>query len=149
MSRDHLVAALRYVDLNPLRARLVVEAVSYEWSSAASHVSGKDPAGLLDQEAWRELCPLNDWEEVLAAATPDEQLAERLRQATRTGRPLGSWEFISALEGRLQRALARQKPGPAPPNPSLPLQKRVKVTVPQEIQEIPINRQSEALFPVV
>ena len=62
-----------------------------------------------------ELCPLNDWEEVLAAATPDEQLAERLRQATRTGRPLGSSKFISALEGRLQRTLPRQKPGPAPP----------------------------------
>ena len=66
------VAALRYVDLNPVRARLVVEAVSYEWSSAAAHVSGKDPTGLLDQEAWRELCPLNDWGEVLAAASPDE-----------------------------------------------------------------------------
>ncbi len=117
LSRDHLVAALRYVDLNPLRARLVVEAVSYEWSSAASHLSGKDPAGRLDQEAWREVCPLNERGEVLAAAAPDEQLAERLRQATRTGRPLGSWEFISALEGRLQRALARQKPGPAPPKP--------------------------------
>ena len=66
-----MVAALRYVDLNPVRARLVVEAVSYEWSSAAAHASGKDPTGLLDQEAWRELCPLNDWGEVLAAS-PDE-----------------------------------------------------------------------------
>ena len=82
------MAALRYVDLNPVRARLVVEAVSYEWSSGAAHVSGKDPTGLLDQEAWRELCPLNDWGEVLAAS-PDEQHAERVRQATRTGRPLG------------------------------------------------------------
>ena len=42
LSRDHLVAALRYVDLNPVRAGLVVEAVSYEWSSAAAHVTGKD-----------------------------------------------------------------------------------------------------------
>ena len=82
---DVAVPALRNVDLNPVRARLVVEAVSYEWSSAASHVSGKDLTGLLDQEAWREVCPLKDWGEVLAAVTPDEQLAERLRQATRTG----------------------------------------------------------------
>lgn len=117
LSRDHLAAALRYVDLNPVRVRLVVEAVSYEWSSAAAHVTGKDPTGLLDQEAWRELCPVNDWGEVLAAAAPEEQLAERLRQATRTGRPLGSPEFISALEARLQRTLTRQKPGPAPPKP--------------------------------
>ena len=67
-----MVAALRYVDLNPVRARLVVEAVSYEWSSAAAHVSRKDPTGPLDQEAWRELCPLNDWGEVLTTASPDE-----------------------------------------------------------------------------
>ena len=96
-----------------VRARLVVEAVSYEWSSAAAHVSRKDPTGLLDQEAWRELCPLNDRGEVLATASPDEQHAERLRQLTRTGRPLRGQEFISALEARLQRALTRQKPGPA------------------------------------
>ena len=117
LSRDHLAAALRYVDLNPVRAHLVVEAVSYEWSSAAAHVRGKDPTGLLDQEAWRELCPLNDWGEVLAAATPEEQHDEQLRQATRTGRPLGNKEFISELEALVQRTLTRQKPGPTSPKP--------------------------------
>ena len=117
LSRDHLVAALRYVDLNPVRARLVDKAVSYEWSSAVAHVNGKDATGLLDQKAWQELCPLNDWGEVLAAASPDEKHVERLRQATRTGRPLGSEEFVSALEARLQRTLTRQKPGPMPPEP--------------------------------
>ena len=117
LGRSHLLAALRYVDLNPVRARLADKAVSYPWSSAAAHVAGRDPAGLLDEEAWRELCPLDDWGEALATATPDEQLAERLRQATRTGRPLGSPEFISALEARLERTLTRQKPGPAPRRP--------------------------------
>ena len=117
LDRDHLIAALRYVDMNPVRARLVVEAVSYEWSSAAAHVTGKDPTGLLDGDTWLELCPLNDWDEVLAAPTPEVQLAARLRQATRTGRPLGSPEFISELEARLQRTLTRQKPGPAGPKP--------------------------------
>ena len=91
--------------------------MSYEWSSADAHVTGKDPTNLLDREAWSELCPLNDWGEVLAAATPEEQHAARLRQATRTGRPLGSPEFISELEARLQRTLTRQKPGPEPPKP--------------------------------
>ena len=78
-------------------------------------MAGKDPTGLLNQEAWRELCPLNDWGQVLAAATPDEQLAERLRQATRTGRPLGRSEFISALEAHLtdwcvERSVAHYSP---------------------------------------
>lgn len=33
----HLWAALRYVELNPVRARLVDEADQYPWSSAAAH----------------------------------------------------------------------------------------------------------------
>ena len=35
-----------------------------------------------------------------------------IRVGERTGRPLGSPEFVAALERRLGRVLARQKPGP-------------------------------------
>ena len=65
LGRDHLLRALRYVDLNPVRARLAERAVEFEWSSAQAHVTGRDPAGLLDMEEWRRLCPLGDWGEVL------------------------------------------------------------------------------------
>ena len=95
----------------------VGQAIGRRRGRAAGYVHVRDPTNLLDREAWSELCPLNDWGEVLAAATPEEQHAARLRQATRTGRPLGSPEFISELEARLQRTLTRQKPGPEPPKP--------------------------------
>ena len=43
-----LSRALPYVDLNPVRAKIVEQAVDYEWSSAQAHVTGRDPAKLLD-----------------------------------------------------------------------------------------------------
>ena len=48
LGRSHLIAALAYVDLNPVRAGLVRSAVEYEWSSAAAHAANIDSDQLLD-----------------------------------------------------------------------------------------------------
>jgi putative transposase len=40
--------ALRYVDLNPVRAGMAEPAGDYRWSSARAHLSGSDPLDLLD-----------------------------------------------------------------------------------------------------
>jgi putative transposase len=42
MDEAHLAAALRYVCLNPVRARLVERARDWRWSSVRAHVSGRD-----------------------------------------------------------------------------------------------------------
>ena len=42
MDEPYLLAAARYVELNPVRARLTESAGDYEWSSAKAHLSGKD-----------------------------------------------------------------------------------------------------------
>ena len=65
LGREHLVRALCYVDMNPVRAQLVESASDYPWSSARAHAPGRDPWGLLDHDLWREICPLRDWEGVL------------------------------------------------------------------------------------
>jgi putative transposase len=41
MDEPHLAAALLYVSLNPVRARLVVRAQDWRWSSTRAHLSGK------------------------------------------------------------------------------------------------------------
>ncbi len=60
LGREHLTRALCYVDLNPVRAGLVEQAPDYAWSSARAHLTGRDPAGLLDLDLWREVCPPDD-----------------------------------------------------------------------------------------
>jgi putative transposase len=42
MDERYLMAAVRYVELNPVRAEMVQNAWDYRWSSAAAHVTGED-----------------------------------------------------------------------------------------------------------
>jgi len=109
MERDHALAAVRYVELNPVRARLVEKPGDYEWSSARFHLGG-GPDGLTEQGALED--ELDDWGGFLAAGGDDE--AERVRKCTSTGRPLGSREFVAGLEEELGRALAPCRPGRKP-----------------------------------
>jgi hypothetical protein len=44
--------ALRYVELNPVRAGLVGAAADWPWLSAAVHLGGRDRTGLLDPTEW-------------------------------------------------------------------------------------------------
>jgi putative transposase len=45
-------AFLRYLELNPVRAKLVRRAEAWRWSSAAAHLAGVDDSGLLSLERW-------------------------------------------------------------------------------------------------
>src|SRR3978361_669155 len=54
MDEAHLAAALRYVSLNPVRARLVERAQDWKWSRPRAHRRGKDD-GLTACEAVREI----------------------------------------------------------------------------------------------
>jgi putative transposase len=105
LGRSHLLAALRYVDLNPARAGLTERAVDYRWSSARAHAACRDPSGLLDMEGWRQICPRNDWAPFLAAATREEPLLARIRDATRSGKPVGDEPFVKGLERKAGYAL--------------------------------------------
>ncbi len=42
MDEAHLYAAIRYVDLNPVRAGLAAQASDWPWSSARAHIAGRD-----------------------------------------------------------------------------------------------------------
>jgi len=42
MDERYLLAATRYVELNPVRAGLVKTPEAYRWSSAVAHISGRD-----------------------------------------------------------------------------------------------------------
>ena len=42
MDEKYLLCAARYVELNPVRAKLVDKPADYKWSSALAHISGDD-----------------------------------------------------------------------------------------------------------
>jgi putative transposase len=108
MDDRHLLACARYVELNPVRARLVAEPQDWAWSSARAHLSGRSN-GVVDVRPLLERC--TDWNDLLESGLSDEEHAA-IRKGERTGRPLGSPEFVAQLERNLGRSLLKRKPGP-------------------------------------
>jgi putative transposase len=98
--------------MNPVRAGLVQYAWEWPGSSAPVHVTGIDPTGLLDMDLWRKRFTGDEWKEFFQKELQNMAENEILRCATRTGRPLGSEEFLSQLEALTGRNLHPRKPGP-------------------------------------
>jgi len=114
LDEEHFWAALRYVELNPVRAGLVRYAWEWQWSSARAHVTGIDETGLLDMDPWRSRFDPDTWKAFLEQGVHSHDEVHQLRHATRTGRPLGSDEFIGKLEVLTGRRLRPGKRGPKP-----------------------------------
>src|SRR6266852_999413 len=113
LDEEHLAAALRYVSLNPVRARLVARAQDWRWSSTRAHLGGKDD-GITALAPIRARFPrFAD----LLASEPEADLFDRLRAAESVGRPLGDDRFLARLERRTRRALKPGKRGPKPAEP--------------------------------
>ena len=112
LDEEHFWEALRYVERNPVRAKLVRRAWRYRWSSAAAHCGQPDRSGLLDMAKWAKLSRGWDWSAALTEPQDDE-VVSRLRLGTSRGRPVGSEKFLSKLErlaGRRLRPLAVGRP---------------------------------------
>ena len=93
----HLLTLLRYVEANPLRARLVERAEQWQWSSL----------GIPDSEATPTLqlsnCPVDrppDWARTVNALIEDSQLAQ-LRLSVTRGQPFGSGAWLQRIVKRL------------------------------------------------
>ena len=115
MDVAHLAIAIRYVELNPVRAKLVGRAEDWTWSSARAHVSAK-PDGLTDLGAVAGMH--RNWKAMLRQGLESGDLDPAADAAIeahqRTGRPWGDASFVKRLEATTGRALARRKPGPKP-----------------------------------
>jgi putative transposase len=109
----HLWAALRYAELNPVRAGLVTEPEAFPWSSAAIHCAPPAQYSLLDLAPWLAVWSPQDWRKFLAETVPTEQTAA-IRRSTHTGRPLGSPGFVRGMELTLRRRLTPEKGGRPP-----------------------------------
>ncbi len=113
MDEEYLAAALRYVSLNPVRARLVARAQDWRWSSTRAHWRGKE-------DGLTALAPIRDrfprFADLLGTE-PEQDLFEPLRAAESIGRPLGSDRFLTRIERLTGRPLKPRKRGPKPSEP--------------------------------
>ena len=105
LDEHHMWAAIRYVELNPVRARMVRKAEHYRWSSAASHCGLVDGGVLSGAAQWEKLHEqVENWSAWLAEGDDPLELA-RVRRNTNKGLPCGSDRFIHNLEKMIGRTL--------------------------------------------
>ena len=107
MDEPYLLAAVRYVEMNPVAAGLSANPEEYRWSSAAAHLAGNDDR-LVTVKPLLDM--VGDWQEFLTLAE-EEELAV-LKKHERSGRPLGAGSFIERLEAEMARLLRPAKRGP-------------------------------------
>ncbi len=107
MDEQYLLATARYIEMNPVAAKLVQNPEDYRWSSASAHLTGMDDK-LVTVRPLLELVP--NWRSFLMLTPPDE--VDVIHCHERTGRPLGRKGFTEKLEIALNRILRPQKPGP-------------------------------------
>jgi REP-associated tyrosine transposase len=108
MDEDHMWNAIRYVERNPVRARMVARAEDYLWSSAAAHCGLRDDILLTDD--FPPTGVIDNWSEWLAIEQTEEDL-RAIRKHLSTGRPWGTPEFIQQLEALTGRCLQLRKVG--------------------------------------
>jgi putative transposase len=97
---SHLLIVLRYIEASPLRAGMVTDLGEYPWSSYPAHGLGR-PNPLLSPV--RELEALGRtprerearWRRKVLAA-PNQEEVDRIRASLRTGKPLGTTQFVEA-----------------------------------------------------
>lgn len=111
MDERYLLACVRYIEMNPVRAGLVTKPGKWSWSSTSAHMSGND-------DKLVKTAPLlgimeSTWEDFLNAEIGKEEIME-MRKHEQTGRPLGSANFVEGLENTLGRFLNPKKAGRKP-----------------------------------
>ena len=107
MDEAHLMAGLRYVALNPVRAKLVAKAEDWPWSSVAAQLGLVDDGLTLTGPVADRVPNFTD----LLGQPEDDADFGALRRAEGHGRPLGSPAFVKALEIRLGRSIVPRKRG--------------------------------------
>ncbi len=108
MDEVHLLNAVRYVSLNPVRARLVNRARSWAWSSIRAILAGVDD-GVVKVAPVLER--IDNFAEFLREPFDEDTAYAALRRAETIGRPIGDPEWLNALEKRTGRSLAPAKRG--------------------------------------
>lgn len=111
----HLLACMRYIELNPVRAGLCVEPAQWPWSSAAHHLGLARSSLVTEHEMYWSLgnTPFereHAYREFMAQGVPSSEQAQFTDGALR-GRPVASEAFLKPLAAGHERVVMRRPRG--------------------------------------
>jgi len=100
-SESYLKHAIRYVERNPVRAKMVKKPWDWKWSSAGEHIGRK--GAILEAREIGEYTGITEkqWKKVLGEEDHKDFVVE-IRKITNSGRALGDPSFIAKMENKLE-----------------------------------------------
>ncbi len=103
----YLLRCCRYIDLNPVRARITDDPISYRWSSCAALCGQRDDPLLTPHPAYVTLGSSTEarsqaYRTILREAVPDEDL-EAIRLYLQQQRAWGRDDFQAMVQAKTQR----------------------------------------------
>ncbi|MBO3273850.1 transposase [Pseudomonas schmalbachii] len=113
-SDTYLLACSRYIELNPVRARLVARAADYPWSSYAQRL-GSEPSWLDGDPCFDALGDTDDERRsrycaYLGQSVDDGELS-LIREALQRGQLTGNSRFVAEVESLIGLRIERRGPG--------------------------------------
>ena len=105
LDESHLLAAVRYIELNPVHAGKVAKAEEHPWSSEPCHLGLLAADLLVKDRTLRGL--VEGWAEYLGGS--NEATQKHLLKSIRSGRPVGSDKFVTLIENLTRRDLRSRK----------------------------------------
>jgi putative transposase len=134
-SASYVLACYRYIELNPVRARMVDRPAGYPWSSYAANSGALRDASISPHAEFEALASVGEKRHAayrgLFDVEMDEPLLEAIRDATNAGYPLASHDFKARVIAPLGWPTGPGKPGPRPySHPDPDLGKRVATLTP-------------------
>jgi putative transposase len=114
-SESYFLACSRYIERNPVRAKIVGDPVDYRWSSYAHHIGLQSDPLITDHPLYWALgnTPFEreaTYKDLVHQAATEEEVIS-LGQAVQKGWALGSERFKQGLAARTQRQVGPAKRG--------------------------------------
>ncbi|MBA4421781.1 MAG: transposase [Syntrophus sp. (in: bacteria)] len=109
LDERYVYAAIRYVEMNPVRSGLCGCPEDYLWSSARLHIAGIRTSPLSGRCYLTDT--VRDWREYLSSERSDRASRDAVVKATKSGHPCGSEDFVRRIEGILGRRFATRPRG--------------------------------------
>ena len=114
-SEDYVLACYRYIELNPVRAGMVVKPQDYRWSSYHANGLGRASALIAPHDEYlrlgRDAAERREAYRALFRAHVDEALTDEIRDATNGNFVLGGERFQEQIAQALGRRVVRGKAG--------------------------------------
>jgi len=104
----YLLAACSYIEMNPVRAKLVKKPQQYKWSSVKVNINLEKTFDFIEP-IWQNYIDQKEYVNFLTKR--DEGIENKIRNSTFSGKPIGDENFLEIVSKKFGRDVTQKKMG--------------------------------------